>query len=217
MAGRGPKARQVVMTAEERALFEKAMADVKPLQGGGTPDIDVPNMPVEEDFETPDWMKAAAPGSARIAHPALEEKTIETRGDSPAPREGFDRKTRRSLTKGREAIDRTIDLHGLNQETAFAVLVRTIERAVARDMKTVLVITGKGGKRFQQLGDAPAAARTRADFESGTGVLKRMVPIWLGGDALRSLVESFAPASPGHGGEGALYVRLRRRRKREAE
>ena len=81
-------------------------------------------------------------------------------------------------------------------------------------MKTVLVITGKGGARFLQIDAIPAAQRTREDFSPMDGVLKRMVPIWLAGDALRSFVESYGIASPGHGGEGALYVRLRRRKKR---
>ena len=214
MKRRGPRPRQPVMTASEKALFDRAMADVRPLSQTGPLDLDVPEMPVAEDPNAvPDWMKETGARKTQIAHPALTDRALESRSEAPTPRDELDRKTRRGLTKGRQAIDRTIDLHGLNQEAAFAVLVRTIERAVLRDMKTVLVITGKGGRRFSQLADAPASERTRADFESGTGVLKRMVPIWLSGETLRPFVESFGTASPSHGGDGALYVRLRRRRK----
>ncbi len=71
-------------------------------------------------------------------------------------------------------------------------------RAKARGAKVVLVITGKGFR-----GDAGAGER---------GVLRRMVPMWLGLAEFRSYVVSFESASIAHGGEGALYVTLRRLR-----
>lgn len=213
MSGREKKPGRPSLSERERALFDKAMADVKPLKRGASRALEVPAVPrTPQDAPVPDWMKLAGPARGRLAHPALEAQNRQVNTAAPSPQEGLDRRTRRGLTTGRQAIDRTIDLHGLNQEEAFAVLVRTIERAVSRDMKTVLVITGKGGRRFQQLGDRPASERTRADFSTGTGVLKRMVPLWLSGEALTPFVESYASASPSHGGEGALYVRLRRRK-----
>jgi DNA-nicking Smr family endonuclease len=41
--------------------------------------------------------------------------------------------------------------------------------------------------------------------------LKRNVPRWLGGHELGSLVVGYTTAHIRHGGEGALYVRLRRK------
>ncbi len=62
--------------------------------------------------------------------------------------------------------------------------------------QVVMVITGKGARG--------------SDDTGGRGVLKRMVPLWLGLPEFRSLVIGFESAAIGHGGEGALYVSLRR-------
>ncbi len=99
----------------------------------------------------------------------------------------------RRVARGKEAIDARLDLHGLTQAQAHSALLRFLRNAHARDARLVLVITGKGR------GDEP-------------GVLKRQVPQWLGLPEFRSLVVGFEDARIAHGGEGALYVRLRRAR-----
>ena len=68
----------------------------------------------------------------------------------------------------------------------------------------VLVITGKGA---DGLGDWPTHGRQR-------GVLRRVVPLWLEEPELRGIVIGYAAAGVRHGGEGALYIRLRRARVR---
>ena len=75
------------------------------------------------------------------------------------------------------------------------VLLRFLKRAKGNGSKTVLVITGKGGR-----------------YDTGRGVLKRQVPMWLALPVFRGLVVGFATAAIGHGGAGALYVRVRRGR-----
>jgi DNA-nicking Smr family endonuclease len=133
-------------------------------------------------------------------------------GMSPAPRASVDRKTRRKISKGHQDVDRSADLHGLNQDQAFRQLKSIIEGAIRRGDKTLLVVTGKGGRRFSQTGpDTPVAYRTRDEFDQFGGVLKRMVPIWLEGPELKPFVESYGEASKEHGGEGALYILLRKR------
>ncbi len=132
--------------------------------------------------------------------------------ETPAPKAGFDRKTRRNIVKGRQEFDRSVDLHGMTQDNAFSTLQRVIEGCVRRGDKTILVVTGKGGARFSQTAaTTPVAYRTRRDFDNHSGVLKRMVPLWLAGADLKPFVHSYAPAAQEHGGEGALYVILRRR------
>jgi DNA-nicking Smr family endonuclease len=94
-------------------------------------------------------------------------------------------------------IDARIDLHGMTQDEAHAALSRFLRRAQGNGGKLVLVITGKG-TRFGSDDDG----RER-------GVLKRQVPMWLRLPGLCEIVIGFEDASIGHGGTGALYVRLR--------
>ena len=98
----------------------------------------------------------------------------------------------RRIVRGREAVAARIDLHGLTYEDARATLTDFILRSVAQGWRAVLVITGKGA-----LGD---------------GVLKRHTPEWLGQPPLREHVAGISEAHRRHGGEGALYVALRRSR-----
>ncbi len=109
------------------------------------------------------------------------------------PGGGLDRKGAARLKRGEMAIAGRLDLHGLTQDEAHRALVRFVERAHEAGSRTVLVITGKGGG-------------------AGEGVLRRAVPRWLGEARCRKLVLAVAPARPRHGGEGALYVLLRRKR-----
>jgi DNA-nicking Smr family endonuclease len=84
----------------------------------------------------------------------------------------------------------TIDLHNLNQDRARAALTAFILRAHAEGVRTVLVITGKGA-----LGD---------------GVLRRRTPEWLAEPPLRPLIAGLSEAPRRKGGDGALYVALKR-------
>jgi DNA-nicking Smr family endonuclease len=112
---------------------------------------------------------------------------------SPPRLAPIDRRARQKLARGRDPIDARVDLHGMTQAQAHAALARFLRRAQADDAKYVLVVTGKGR-------------------EPERGVLRRQVPLWLEQPEFRSLVVGFDTAHVGHGGEGALYVRVRRRR-----
>lgn len=91
-------------------------------------------------------------------------------------------------------IERTLDLHGRTQTEAHLALDRFLAMAVAANLRCVLVVTGKGGT-------------------AGRGVLRQMVPRWLAEARHRRTVLTYCPAQPRHGGEGALYVLLRRGRR----
>jgi DNA-nicking Smr family endonuclease len=106
------------------------------------------------------------------------------------------RRLKQRVARGREPIDARLDLHGMTQREAHAELLHFLHRAQASGAKTALVVTGKGGR----------------NADSRPGVLKRQVPMWLALPEFRLLVVGFDDAHVGHGGEGALYVRLRRGR-----
>jgi DNA-nicking Smr family endonuclease len=115
----------------------------------------------------------------------------------PAPQlEPFDRRLKQRLARGTAPIDARIDLHGKTQSAAYGQLLSFLRRAQAEGAKFVLVITGKGAR----------------DDGSERGVLKRQVPHWLELPEFRGYVVGFERAHAGHGGAGALYVRIRRQK-----
>ena len=96
----------------------------------------------------------------------------------------------RNLMRGRQTIDARIDLHGMTQDRARFALLDFLQMAQRDDYRIVLVITGKGNE--------------------GRGVLRQNVPQWLGTSPFKGLVNGFRPSHASHGGEGALYVRVRK-------
>lgn len=102
--------------------------------------------------------------------------------------------TMRKLKRGKIAVDARIDLHGMTQSRAHAALAAFLQDCADAGKRLILVITGKG--------------------RTGEGVLRRQVPLWLSEPGLRDLVGGYRSAHVSHGGEGALYVRLRRRDRR---
>jgi len=117
----------------------------------------------------------------------------------PPPLAPFDRRLRQRVARGRETIDARIDLHGMTQSQAHAALLRFLRRAHANDVRLALVVTGKG------------VGKTAREVQSEGGVLRRSVPMWLSLPEFRRFVVSFEEAHPNHGGQGALYLRMRRR------
>lgn len=99
---------------------------------------------------------------------------------------------KRRLTRERDPIEARLDLHGLNALAAEARLKAFVQQAWANDYRAVLVITGKG--------------------VAGDGLLKRNAPEWLADPELSHIVAGISPAHARHGGAGALYVALKRRR-----
>jgi DNA-nicking Smr family endonuclease len=111
------------------------------------------------------------------------------------------RRLKARVARGRDPIDARIDLHGMTQTQAHAALLSFLHRAQAHGARTALIVTGKGS------GKAGAGASNDAIER---GVLKRQVPMWLALPEFRPFIVAFDDAHVGHGGHGALYVRLRR-------
>lgn len=177
------------LTAQEEALWRAATRAVSPLRTVR------PAEPAGERAE----LRATDVG-APAAPPERSKPPAASSRPSAPPLAPIDRRLKQRLSRGTEAISARIDLHGLTQNEAHRALIRFLRRAQGEGARTVLVITGKGIARAD-------------DHVSSPGVLRRQVPLWLRLPDLRELVLGFEPAGPAHGGEGALYVRLRRGKK----
>jgi len=179
------RGRRRVLSSDERVLWSAVTQSIAPLRGRSrAPDVEADDIAAEPAQPPPAARRAAQP--ERPA-PAPPPKPL------PPPLAPLERRLKKRLARGRESIDARIDLHGLTQAQAHAALLRFLRTASARDARLVLVITGKGRQG-----------------EGERGVLRRQVPQWLGLPEFRALVVGFEDAHIAHGGEGALYVRVRR-------
>ena len=170
---------------DEHALWRGITRSVAPLKRR--------RMPAKPDAAPSAETKSKTAGSTRL-HATPARLAAAPKG--PPPLMPIDRRTRQRLARGTESIDARLDLHGRTQAQAHEALLRFLRRVQHDGARTVLVITGKGG----------------GDAAGDRGVLKRQVPFWLGLPEFRSYVLGIEDAHVGHGGEGALYVRLRRAR-----
>jgi DNA-nicking Smr family endonuclease len=113
----------------------------------------------------------------------------------------MDRKTYDRLRRGRIEPQARIDLHGMTLSEAHSNLIGFILGAQAAGLRLVLVISGKG-KRGEDHGPIPARI----------GALRHQVPHWLALPPIGSAILQVTSANARHGGTGAYYVYLRRRR-----
>lgn len=171
---------------EDMRVWGLVAATVHPLPGRATPKAaagaDTHSAPAPrgggEAFRAPALKAPAGHPPPRTAHKATRDQTIEPN-------------RRHRIVREREPIGARLDLHGLDQQRARAVLEGFLARAWDEGYRAVLIITGKGVK--------------------GDGVLKRQAPEWLAAPHLAAMVAGISEAGRRHGGEGALYVALKRK------
>ncbi len=181
---------------EEADLWRQITGDVKPLprrEKPPAPDVPAPKPKTRKPAAAAGPKKPAPPAPARQTPPPPRIPEL-SHGAAP----GVDRRTADSLRRGRMAIEARLDLHGMTQAEAHRRVHAFIERQQAAGRRCVLIVTGKGIWRGLDSG------------EGGVGVLREAVPRWLNEPDLRPRVLSFTHAQPKDGGEGALYVLLRR-------
>lgn len=180
----------------EEALFQRTMDGVQPLKKKRSLKS---KPPVRSNSGAA--KPKTSPKAAR--NPGPQPTPTRARAPVPAPLSadgfaGVDRRTVERMRRGKLPIDARLDLHGSYQDAAQAELNAFIASCAATGCRTVLVITGKGSVR------------------EGGGILRRRLPDWLNQSACRPHVLAFATARPEHGGSGAFYVLLRRRREPRA-
>lgn len=167
------------LSDEDRVLWNLVAKSATPLKGRKTVEDEPPKARADEKMPSP--VAIAAPAAPAAAPPKRQHVM-----------HSMDRPTLDRLSKGRLPIEGRVDLHGMTQSEAHALLLSFLRRAHANGVRYVLVITGKG---FSSGGD---------------GILRRQVPAWLSTPPFRQLVSSHDVSARHHGGEGALYIRLRK-------
>jgi DNA-nicking Smr family endonuclease len=186
--GLPPHPRKRALSEEEKALWRAVARSTTPLRRRKTMILD------DEDGAA--GHAPQQPGRSSTPSPAAQPR-LSAAKPLPPPLAPLGRREKSRLAKGRKAIDARIDLHGMTQARAHRALIAFLQRAHGEGATFVLIITGKGKASV---------------LDGERGVLRRQVPLWLGLPELRRLVVGFEEAHIGHGGEGALYVRLRRAR-----
>lgn len=196
-SGRTPRG----LSAEEADLWRKVADTVTPLH---------PRHPA---------LAEAAPASPVATQPVAPPRKA-PRGRIPAPRpvpaavatptrpltaHGLDSSWDRKLARGAITPDFTIDLHGMNLDTAHGRLVGGIGQALAMGARLVLLIAGK--PRPQGDHDRP----NHSERGERRGAIRAKLLDWLAHSPHASNIAAVRPAQPRHGGSGAVYVVLRKR------
>ncbi|CAM3390747.1 Smr/MutS family protein [Thalassospira profundimaris] len=214
MSQKKPNKRRRTVTDDEKTLWEVFTRDVKPLRKkrhkagddvvASDDDIHTSDTAITlpdnlgEKLEQSEQSRAARNlPSARHADRGPKIKKQNLSELKPGVTDGIDRSTANKFQKGKMSIDGRIDLHGMTQEVAHNALNAFIEDSWRAGKRCVLVITGKG---------------SRADEYGRTGLLRERTPQWLSAPNLRNRILAIHQAQIQHGGAGAFYVLLKRRR-----
>jgi DNA-nicking Smr family endonuclease len=177
------------VTAEEARIWRVVVQDTVPLRGRALPQAEAEAAPAVP-LPSPAPPAPTRPTPPRPPPPVHRPTQPDlSHGTTP----GLDRRSGERLKRGQLEIDGRLDLHGMTQEAAHGALLAFVGRAFDAGRRCLLVITGKGNR-------------------DGTGVLRAVVPRWLNQSPLRERIIGFSYAQARHGGEGALYVLVRRRR-----
>ncbi len=186
---------RAVTAEDDAALWRRVAETVKPLKSNRIIKKTVkPEETISENGPPPKRARQYITNPVRPATEAAPRPRPDDLGHGTAA--GVDKRTNQRLIRGKTPIEGRLDLHGHTKETAHRALDAFIKGSFAAGRRCVIVITGKGVR-----------------LESGEiGVLRQAVPQWLNGPALRPMVLAYSHATPKDGGEGALYVLLKRKR-----
>lgn len=174
------------LSPAERALWRRVVADIQPA-------LPVTEGPLDPIVSAPAPVAAPAPTPALVrVHPAPLSRVGNTE---------LDASWEKRLRAGETTPDRVVDLHGLTAAEAHRRAIAAIETASMHEARLVLLITGK----------APPRGSTRLD-QPLRGIIRASLADWIAASPIRTQVVAVRAAHRRHGGEGAVYVILRRHR-----
>jgi len=180
------------LTREDAALWRHVAEGIRPLPGRFLVEAE-PDGPEIAPL-APKRAKSRKPAPSPVPPPmATAAVSLPELGHGEVA--GVDKRTAQRMRRGQMRIEGRLDLHGLTQEEAHRAVTSFIAGSQASGRRCVLIVTGKGLKP-----------------DGRTGVLRANVPHWLNLPPNRARVLAFSYAAPKDGGEGALYVLLRRAR-----
>lgn len=136
-----------------------------------------------------------APKMRKLSHMAALPPQKSTPYTPPKALHAFEPRLDRSIRRGKKAPERILDLHGYTVDQAHGVLTNFIKSSFLSQARLVLVITGKGSR----------------SHDGTKGALRRNVPIWLQNPNMSAMVHSMRQAHPQYGGDGAIFVYLKKR------
>lgn len=174
------------LSPEDRRIWARVAGSVTPSKPKKPPRV----IPGAINPQPPAAPPAKGPVKARAA-PASYTPPAPAPARARGLPEQLEPRRQRRLSRERDPIEARIDLHGYGRFQAQDALTAFLMGAQARGYRSVLVITGQGRR-------------------GGSGVIRASVHEWLQGPALRGVVSGFASAARHHGGDGALYVTIRR-------
>lgn len=178
------------LNPEEREIWAKLARSVNPLAGKAHP-----AMP-EEGAQAAEASSSKAPG--RTAASPAQAPAGKPPNRAPVP--VLDSTWERRIATGAIIPEMTVDLHGHTLHTAHQRLNQSLAMAVATGVRVLLVVTGN-----------PRPAATGPVGEKARGAIRAEIGDWLALSGHADAIASVRTAHPRHGGNGALYVILRRR------
>lgn len=179
------------LSSEERRLWRTVTKTVRPA---------LPDIPQTEELHNGLEQPDSKPLTTRKNNPGQRPKSRAepplAKDGEPAQRKADPARIRR-VARERLPIEATLDLHGMTQDHAYTALQAFLENAYRQQRRTVLIITGKGKPR---------------PGESGReGVLRRRFLQWAE-TSFRPWISSLTEAHQRHGGGGAFYVFIRKKK-----
>ncbi len=178
------------LSPEEAELWARVASTVTPLGGSTHRPATLPHRAVARTAPTP--------------QPAAPASPVPAQSQAPHPRQigvhGLDTGWDRKLARGQVSPDFTLDLHGCTLDQAHSRLLHGLAQAKHMGARLVLLVTGK-----------PRQADP-ADRTNRRGAIRAKVVDWLASSEHAHDIAAIRGAHPRHGGQGALYVVLRRRR-----
>jgi DNA-nicking Smr family endonuclease len=176
------------LSDEDKDLWESFTEDIKPIDKNSIGDEQKNSLPVRKKRQT--YNKSTTVPSSQNNH-ELSHGNVDD----------IDRKNARRFKQGKMNIDARIDLHGMTQTQAHQALHDFILHNYHEQNRNLLIVTGKGNSNPRKHWNDPKS-----------GILKEMVPKWLNESDIRPIILSFSYATQRDGGQGALYVLLKRKR-----